>query len=118
MMEDFSAEHLQQLVKRIGEKQIDNLRHPQPAKTARGQKVASILQNRGQYTNMNNQNFNQPNKAHQQQDSQNNLDSVIRQAMGELVKKFIQEGKTTELQKILLEHKTFIDDILSMLSKS
>ena len=114
-MEDFSAEHLQQLVKRIGEKQIDNLRHPQSAKTARGQKVASILQNRGQFSNMNNQNFNQHTE---QQDQQNNLDSVIRQAMGELVKKFIQEGKTTELKKILLEHKTFIDDILSMLSKS
>ncbi len=116
-MEDFSAAHLQEMIKKIGDTQIAGLRQAQ-AKTARGQKVTEILQNRGQMSNRRPNAMNShPQTPSSQNQNGNNLDSVIRQAMGELVKRHIQENRLNELQGILLEHKSFIDDILRMINQ-
>ena len=48
--------------------------------------------------------------------SQKNLDVTIRQAMGELIRKYMEAGKIEELQAILSEHKKFIEDILHLIS--
>lgn len=44
------------------------------------------------------------------------LDSQIRNNFAEIIRRHLKAGKKEELKKILLEHKQFIDNILSLLS--
>ena len=80
--------------------------HPQgQARSARGQRVSDALQN----------------AARQKQgppDANGNLDALIRQSMGELVRKYMQAGKLQELKIVMEEHRSFIDEILGLLSNS
>jgi hypothetical protein len=44
-------------------------------------------------------------------------DSAVRQHLAELVKNLMSHGKVEQLESLLKEHRTFINDILEMLSK-
>ena len=72
------------------------------ARTNRGKNVTDILRN--------SQSMNKKEKT--------NLDTLIRQNMGELVRTYVQAGQLDELRGLMEEHKQFIDDILNMISNN
>ncbi len=90
-MENFSPESLKKFLQGHGPSQ--------EARTKRGQRISNIMRTRADTA-----------KA----DSAN-LDGMIRQSMGELVRKYMQANKHQELQSVLYEHKQFIEDILKLL---
>ena len=72
------------------------------ARTNRAKNITEILRN--------SQSMNKKEKI--------NLDTLIRQNMGELVRTYVQAGQLDELKGLMKEHKQFIDDILNMISNN
>ncbi len=107
-MENFTADSLKQFISGTPPKDQGQVDPMGEARTSRGKQVMNIM--RGQEGEA------QQNQGSQKQ--QESLDSLIRQSMGELVRKHMQTGKLQELKSTLEEHKNFIDDILSLLESS
>ena len=102
-MENFTSESLKRFINPEGVPQ----QAPPPgqeARSARGQRVSEVLrQHSGQ---------GKP-------EAQNkNLDTLIRQNMGEMVRKYVQAGKFQELKVVMEEHKSFINEILKLVENS
>ena len=100
IMENFTPESLKRF--------INQGSSPQGAPQmpgARGQRVSETLRHSG-------------GQAQGGPNSNANLDTLIRQNMGELVRKYVQAGKLEELKNVMEEHRSFIDEILGLIQNS
>lgn len=101
-MENFTPESLKKF---ISQREIEQKKSgSKEAYTARGQRVSEVLRQRGGQEG--------------QTEAKGNLDALIRQNMGELVRKYVQAGKFQDLKTIMEEHKNFINEILNLVENS